>query len=39
VRPTAQAKKVNLDLWLAEVRVNGDADRLHQIAYNLLFTP
>lgn len=37
IRPAAQARKIQLDLWLAEAIVNGDAERLHQVAYNILF--
>ncbi len=38
IRPTAQAKKIQLDLKLAPlVRVNGDVDRLQQVAFNILF--
>lgn len=38
IRPTAQAKKIELDLQLTPlVRVNGDFDRLQQVAFNILF--
>lgn len=37
LRPAALGKKIEFDLFLTPATINGDADRLHQIAYNIIF--
>ncbi len=37
LRPAAQAKKIKIETNLSRARVNGDPERLQQVAFNILF--